>query len=299
MIKLCSNCRVEIVGPRATKANAKYCSHACCVTVKGKKKTRRMRRVKIKKVILYSCYCHNCSVPVTGTSNQMAVRKYCSTSCRNAAINSIPRKNMYEDRACAECKSIFKSCGKSKGRHYNQTYCSNACRFKHRRAKMEKAKILNREAAKLQREHATQATMFAKLGKRFRECKMCKVQYSVINFSTSIPHNLCSLECHGKFYGRAPIKWKRSRMQELARRSAAVDPIIVFAVQRWTCQLCGVKTPKELVGDSKALDAPTLDHVIPLSKGGAHDYENVQCLCRSCNSIKSDRIVAPGMRFAG
>lgn len=34
----------------------------------------------------------------------------------------------------------------------------------------------------------------------------------------------------------------------------------------------------------------TEDHIIPLSKNGTNDILNIQPLCRSCNSIKKDRI---------
>jgi 5-methylcytosine-specific restriction endonuclease McrA len=35
---------------------------------------------------------------------------------------------------------------------------------------------------------------------------------------------------------------------------------------------------------------PERDHVIPVSKGGALTFENVQALCRSCNSKKGNKI---------
>ena len=54
------------------------------------------------------------------------------------------------------------------------------------------------------------------------------------------------------------------------------------AQYNWTCPCCGGKEP-----DIKL----TLDHVIPLSKGGSNNIENIQPLCKSCNCKKLTKII--------
>ncbi len=72
------------------------------------------------------------------------------------------------------------------------------------------------------------------------------------------------------------------------RRKATIEPLDPFAVfnrDGWRCQICGVKTPKNLRG-TYGPRAPELDHILPLSKGGEHSYRNTQLACRQCNRMK-------------
>ena len=45
----------------------------------------------------------------------------------------------------------------------------------------------------------------------------------------------------------------------------------------WQCVTCG--TSKDL----------TVDHVVPVSKGGSDEDDNLQTMCRSCNARKGNR----------
>lgn len=34
----------------------------------------------------------------------------------------------------------------------------------------------------------------------------------------------------------------------------------------------------------------TIDHIVPISKGGTYDYDNLQCCCFKCNQLKSNEM---------
>lgn len=53
----------------------------------------------------------------------------------------------------------------------------------------------------------------------------------------------------------------------------------LFRRQRGRCAIC--EQPFDV-------DALTIDHVVPRSKGGSHRMRNLQLLCRPCNEIKAD-----------
>lgn len=63
-----------------------------------------------------------------------------------------------------------------------------------------------------------------------------------------------------------------------------IKPSVRFQILKrdnYRCQMCGVT----------AKDGATLeiDHIIPVSKGGTNDADNLQVLCRDCNAGKSDQ----------
>lgn len=90
--------------------------------------------------------------------------------------------------------------------------------------------------------------------------------------------------------GRAQRKRDKAvRRARIAIAEDLIDPIAVFARDKWTCCLCGKRTPKRLRGTCSP-DAPELDHIIPLALGGGHVWGNVQCACRECNGKKGASI---------
>lgn len=105
----------------------------------------------------------------------------------------------------------------------------------------------------------------------------------------------CSTACAKRNVRRLARKKERARLRTQAIEN--VNPIKVFERDKWKCQSCGVMTPRKLRGtyDDRA---PELDHIMPLSLGGAHSYMNTQCLCRKCNAAKSDTAPTQPSLFA-
>lgn len=68
---------------------------------------------------------------------------------------------------------------------------------------------------------------------------------------------------------------RRPRRREVTSGQA----LRTFRRDEWTCRGCG-----SVGGDL------TVDHVIPVSKGGTNDDGNLQTMCRSCNSRKRDHL---------
>lgn len=121
-----------------------------------------------------------------------------------------------------------------------------------------------------------------------KECRACGKTYRP-TFTGGRPSEFCGEAC------RRQVERRTRRVDKLRRKAAkravtveSVDPLEVFARDRWRCKLCGIKTPKSKRGTYEP-NAPELDHIIPLARGGEHSYRNTQCACRRCNGLKSDR----------
>lgn len=54
----------------------------------------------------------------------------------------------------------------------------------------------------------------------------------------------------------------------------------VIARDRWKCQYCGLRKPSSEL---------TFDHVVPKSRGGRTEWDNIVMACVECNAAKADR----------
>ena len=75
-----------------------------------------------------------------------------------------------------------------------------------------------------------------------------------------------------------------SRRYAKVRAGDAIQPLAVFARDRWTCKLCS--QPIDQWRQRPDPMAGTVDHILPLARGGTHTWGNVQSAHLGCNSRK-------------
>lgn len=126
------------------------------------------------------------------------------------------------------------------------------------------------------------------------ECLCCGGALPVGSYRTV---RFCGTACRrsGKSLSRAkararslavgrPMRSHRDRVRAFGGDYEYVDVRVVYERDRWVCQLC-----EEPVDPSVKYPDPrsaSLDHVLPLARGGDHTYENVQLAHLSCNVRK-------------
>lgn len=79
---------------------------------------------------------------------------------------------------------------------------------------------------------------------------------------------------------------EKRRLAEHKRRTVKEANGVFYILEKEIKSL--LSTPCANCG---TLDNITLDHVIPISRGGRHSFGNLQALCKSCNSSKNNRTI--------
>jgi 5-methylcytosine-specific restriction endonuclease McrA len=64
------------------------------------------------------------------------------------------------------------------------------------------------------------------------------------------------------------------------KRGVRLSKRNIYLRDNYSCQYCGISVTEHTA---------TLDHVIPLSKGGRGTWDNLATACRACNGKKSDK----------
>lgn len=186
---------------------------------------------------------------------------------------------------CNICGGTF-----SRSFHHLTTHkpvCCPICTVRERervRAERETEAALKRAERKAQRARKAEEAE-ARKAEREHKCPVCG--------TLTLRPKYCSEECARRAANK--VKDQRRRIKIAA---AMVDKDItvegLFKRDKGVCYLCGCKCDYEdftvVNGNVIAGDwYPSIDHIVPLSKGGAHSWKNVKLAHRRCNYLKSDK----------
>lgn len=131
-------------------------------------------------------------------------------------------------------------------------------------------------------------------------CAICGEDKPVAEFTRlndpCRPCQAMQVQAHRK---RNPDYWRtdaadaRSQRRRAAKRDPSADlfaPVEIFVRDNWTCGICS--TPVDRSKKFPDAGSISLDHIVPLSRGGLHTRANTQASHLGCNIRKNDRLVA-------
>lgn len=180
------------------------------------------------------------------------------------------------------------------------------------RQREEQKRIREQEKQRAEAENAE--ALFHMMNDKSHVCTVCGKRFSKAEFMkdkglTLIPTNpkYCSRVCERKHRNKlknardrengykAGSHWHRAKKYGVPYESGIT---LAKLIKRdgLRCALCGgMCNPNDhSYSEYAGATYPSIDHIIPMSKGGGHTWDNVQVAHMICNSLKSDKLEKTG-----
>lgn len=239
----------------------------------------------------------NCYVCNTVFNPRQKNGKYCSRKCSG-------NKPKYKVLTCIQCKGEIKR--SSHGSRDAGLCCSRECGFKWQAFIRSEFSALRRIAENNKPKPIVDTYLLKeiqaikRIARKAKDSRCCRHCGEIVYSKHVLVHPTCRKE-YSKIkkeqyrqtdsykQSKKAAKSKRRALERGARVAEAISLDFILERDKYRCYICGIKTPKKLRGTCED-NAPEVDHIIPLSKGGLHVEANLRCACRKCNGLKSDRI---------
>lgn len=185
---------------------------------------------------------------------------------------------------CDYCQNIIERSANTI-RHRSEIVCPT-CAEAERQRQQEK-KEQERLRKEREREERFWSQDFTQSALSFRICAYCGAPHLRTNAKC------CSEECSRKY---ANSKGDR-RVRRMRKGDKSISLKKLYLRDGGKCWICGNKCDFNdcrhdengnfIVGSMY----PSIDHVYPISKGGAHSWDNVKLAHHYCNTLKNDKVV--------
>lgn len=110
-------------------------------------------------------------------------------------------------------------------------------------------------------------------------CQRCGADLTGLRYS--------AIYCSGRCSDNATKARKRAAGAQARKPLGRRLRHAVYLRDGWVCQICGVEV--NLKALYPAADSATIDHIVPVVKGGTDDLSNLQTAHARCNLLKHDR----------
>lgn len=231
-------------------------------------------------VVALSCIV--CAKPFTHITKRGRYARLCSASCRVKRRREQRGTKHYarkvHHRRCLECRAP-----------YTTTNSQSAC--------------CGDKCSNLRRKRLSDATRTVNAQARLtRKCQRCAETFVMPRPSAAALRGevrsglYCSRRCANdgiEYASRGDARRARKHRRRARVRclpSERFAPSEIFERDGWRCGVCLCSVDGALAYPNPM--SASLDHVIPLSKGGAHTRDNTQCAHLQCNVAKGAKLAA-------
>jgi 5-methylcytosine-specific restriction endonuclease McrA len=211
--------------------------------------------------------CQNCHSPIPPWSGKGRPKRNCSRDC--GRLHDFLRNRKLKPKlelSCHHCQAKFYSAAKRR-------FCSRSCGY-------ARTQIEQSNKGKDKRRQKVDATGFVTT-----ICSWCKEPrtYEYQQGGHNAYHPDCTIEAR-----RARYRIKTVKRQGLVNKPSRLAADEVVRVYGNNCAICN--EPIDLSLKRTSSKGLTVDHWIPLSKGGSDDMSNLRPAHWNCNRKKSDKL---------
>jgi hypothetical protein len=119
---------------------------------------------------------------------------------------------------------------------------------------------------------------------RTGRCLHCGTTFTRVGGGGKVSY--CSKRCWRRAKSHT-TKTHYRRAKKFGARYEVVHRVAVFERDNWRCRICGGSVSKTETYPHPS--SPTIDHVVPISMGGSHTYDNVRTAHARCNTGRGNR----------